>query len=194
MFGAPFVPRLGIERIGKPPDARVECVARLAWNGVVRLLRRLVQQRRQVRPAAALRGRHGLERNIECRIRSRRLTVRVEHVSAERGAPPSRRAAFGDGALSGVPVVLIDGKANALSGKPRVARQLARGALQIGDQLTACELGTGFERGNDSFIDPETLVSGSRKCVAPLGDSARNERRRSGITVDMTGKPSRPSG
>ena len=95
------------------------------------------------------------------------------------------------------PPIRVDRRRTELAARdPRVARNFARGTLEVFDQLASGELRTRLERMDEPFVDRDAFVAADRENVRPLrangaqravslGDDVRHHRE-TFATIRMT--------
>src|SRR5690606_25553185 len=133
MLGAPLVAGAAPERVGQPPEPLVERFVLRAAGTPVLLAQGCGKERREIGPFAVqppvAGGRmHGRSpgRSVRRRGRERRVELNfacarrsgVEHVAAQRLAPPLRTGTRFGGGPRAVVIVLLEREVHALPGDP----------------------------------------------------------------------------
>ena len=182
MFGAPFVSGLRAQRIGEPPDARVDRITQLAvpesrctragparreamtrsTNRIARAARRIVFDRTTSNAEFACAG----------------LAARVQRISASAEHPPRRRPIFLRCQLAGRRPSLCwsTAKSNALAGEP--SRRRAVGARRLRGRVMSsprAELrAPDCSERIEPLVDRDALVTNAdREHLRPLRDKRR---------------------
>ncbi len=137
VLGPAVVPGKRVQRIGQPPEPPLEWPPFLAGEAAVDAPRPAREQRRDVRPLAALRFGHGTESSGERRFGRLVTARRVLRVALEGEAPPRGRFAA-PGGRQGLGVTTgLHQVPQPLAGDPVVARERSGRFAEMSDEFVA---------------------------------------------------------